>query len=241
MNFVHKLWRLAVAAMTDTSTPSPFPVSNSNTLDFHRLALFDAAHLQTFSLEGCQILRLDRSPHWALLFHFMCDGAHYGLIADRIPQPPPPSNTSLACLSSRDSSTLSSGAFEYKNVSDQVRGLSPRPNAPWPNNPPEGYSTVYSLDLPHPHSITLLDVSLVLMCTHQYKSSYRLVGYNCRWLAKTVALSLEQLARQHTKEQEWREHQALFFDKMRSFDLVKKQRVQKALGAIIPAYVEAVS
>ena len=240
MNFLPKLWR-AFATMTATSNPVLFPVADSNTLNFDRLTIFDTAHLDAFSLESGQILRRDGSPHWALLFHFTSQGMHYGLWADRTPEAAP-TNTSSAYLPSHGSSNLSSDTLKKTGVqvSDRVMGHTPVQNATWPDSPPEGYTLICSLDLPS-HTITLLDVSLVLLFTHQYQPNYRLLGYNCRWLAKTVALALEQLAHRHARGPEWKRQEDLFFRKTRSVPLEKNRRVKKALYSIITNYRREVS
>jgi hypothetical protein len=238
MNSAQKLWRRLVTAMTGAPHPNPFPVANGNMLNFSLLARFETELLKSFPLEGCQILHKDGGPHWALLFHFTCDGMHYGLRADRSPEPTPPSNASS--LPSHDASTLSSGAFENKRVCDLVTGHTPPLNT-WPDGPPAGYTVICSLDLPDPHLITLLDVSLILSLTHEYRTSYKLIGYNCRWLAKTIGLALEQLAHRHHNQPEWQRQKQLFFTKTESIDFVKKRRVEKALSFVISGYVKEVS
>lgn len=236
MNFLPKLWRV-FTTMTAAPNPVLFPVADSNTLNFDRLAIFETAHLESFSLEGGQILHRDNSPHWSLLLHFTNQGLHYGLWADRMPDVVH-ANTSSTYLPSCGSSNISSDALKKKGVlvSDRVIGHMPVPNTTWPSGPPGGYTLICALDLPPSHTITLLDVALVLLCTHQYQPNYRLFGCNCQWLAKTVALVLEQLAHHHTKCLEWKQQQARFFAKTCSTPLEKNRLVRKALPSVIENY-----
>jgi len=238
MNWLTKLRRAFTTTKSDTML---FPVENGKDLDFERLALFKTGFLQSFPLHDGQILRRVGSPHWAILLHFVCNGMYYGLRVDRAPEPQPPGNSSVS-LSSHDSSTMPSQALKNIGVSDRVTGYPPEAKAPW-SDLPEGYSRICWLDLPPSHNITLLDVALGLSSTHRYKPSYRLVGYNCRWLAKAVALALEQLARRHQESsmEEWKQHQELFFERTRCVDPKKKQLVRKAVAVVLRAYQEAVS
>lgn len=43
-----------------------------------------------------QIFQQNSPPHWTLLFHFVCNGKHYGLRADWVPTEPPPSTTLIS-------------------------------------------------------------------------------------------------------------------------------------------------
>jgi hypothetical protein len=224
-------------ATTPNPHSAPFPVGNGNTLDFELLAQFKPTLLQSFSLDGCQILRLDGSPHWALLIHFIRHGVHYGLIAAK---PSPPRNNSFAHPPSRDRSIVFSELLQTMQVSDRVTRYIPPDNTPW-SDPPLGYQRVYALELPSSHNLTLLHVSLVLRCTHNYQATHRFVGHNCQWMAKTVALALEQLAHQHSSLERWKPQERIFFERTYFMDMVRKKHVRKALCRIIPAYHAEVS